>query len=109
MLRVVRSPFGFHGTINRTQFWLGMLAELIAVNVFGFLLPRLVPESTAVILFSLLLFGLIWVFLALHTKRLRDAGLSPWLCLLWIVPLVDLVVFVIAGLRPTAVKNTDAP
>ena len=53
--------------------------------------------------------GSVWLVLAFLAKRLRDAGLSPWLCLLFFVPLADLVVVLIAGFKPTAVERTDAP
>ena len=105
----MKSLFSFQGTISRSQFWLGMLAELFVVFLLTVLLNWLVPAGTmTAIWFFVLPFGL-WVVFALHAKRLRDAGLNPWLCLLYFVPLAGLVVFLITGFKPTAVERTGAP
>ena len=103
--------FSFQGTISRTQFWLGMLAALVGVLLLAVLVDLFVPVGTwaAMVFFFVLLFGVIWVILALHAKRLRDAGLSPWLCLLFFVLLADLVLLLVVGVKPTVVKRTDAP
>ena len=107
----MESLFGFQGTISRSQFWLAILvASLAAIPLatLPILLDLLVPGTMAV-WFFVILFGLYWVYFALHAKRVRDAGLSPWLSLLYIVPLANLAVFLIAGIKPTAVERTDAP
>ncbi len=105
----MRSPFSCQGTISRSQFWLGVLAVLVATFLLSILSDLLGPAGTmGAILVFVLLFGLLWVFIALNAKRLRDAGLSPWLCLLWFVPLANLVVFLVVGFKPTAVQRPDA-
>ena len=106
----MKSLFSFQGTISRSRFWLGMLAELFVVFLLAILSDLLVPAGTVgAICVLVLLFGLLWVVFALHAKRLRDAGLSPWLCLLYFVPLAGLVVFLVTGFKPTVVERTGAP
>ena len=92
----------------------GMLAPPVVVILLSLLINRLAPLGDALVVllffvFLVLLSGWLWLVLALHAKRLRDAGLSPWNCLLFFVPLAGLVVFLIAGFKPTAVKRTGAP
>ena len=103
--------FNFWDTIPRTEFWVRMLGALVYFLLFFFSLAEGIPIGTvgSTIWFPVLLFGFFWVILATHARRLRDAGLSPWLCLLCFVPLANLVVFLIAGFKPTAVKKTGAP
>lgn len=101
--------FSFRGTISRSQFWLGMLAVLIASLLVALPLD-LIPEpvNTIYTLFIVIpsVIALWWVFFALHAKRLRDAGLSAWLCLLLFVPVLGWAVFLIAGFKPTKTTKT---
>ena len=110
----MKSIFSFQGTISRSQFWLGMLALPVVVILLSLLINRLAPLGDALVIllffvFLVLLSVWLWLVFALHAKRLRDAGLSPWNCLLFFVPLAGLVVFLIAGFKPTAVERTGAP
>jgi len=111
----MKSLFSFQGTISRSQFWLGILAELLVIFLVAILLERLGPieglgpGSMAAICVLVFFFGWWWVAFTLHAKRLRDAGLSPWLCLLLFVPLANFVVLLIAGFKTTAVEKTGAP
>ncbi len=110
----MKSLFSFEGTISRSQYWLGMLAPPVLFILLSLLVNSLTPLGNAMIVLVFLvvlvfLSGSVWLVLAFLAKRLRDAGLSPWLCLLFFVPLADLVVVLIAGFKPTAVERTDAP
>ena len=110
----MKSIFSFQGTINRSQFWLGMLAPPVAIFTLSLLLNQFAPFADAVVVLLWFVFlvpflGWAWLILALHARRLRDAGLSPWLCLLLFVPLANLAVSLIAGFKPTAVERTGAP
>ena len=103
--------FSFHGTISRTQFWLAVLVEDVVAFWALMVLALLYLNSPVmgILVAVVLSVPLLWVFCALAVKRLRDAGLSPWLCPLIFVPPVGLVVFCIAGFKPSAVKETGAP
>ena len=110
----MKTIFSFEGTISRSQFWLGMLVPPVVFILLSLLINPLAPLGNAMIVLVsivvlVLLAGCLWLFLALLAKRLRDAGLSPWLCLLFFVPLADLVVFLIAGFKRTVVERSGAP
>ena len=107
----MKSILSFRGTISRSQFWLGMLAPPVLLVLLVLLVNQLAPFGDAMVVllwfvFLVLFSGWAWLILALHAKRLRDAGLNPWLCLLLFVPLANLVVSLIAGFKPTAVERT---
>ena len=107
----MKSLISFQGTINRSQYWLGVLvASLVSILCslpISWLPVGMMLDSYFFILLLLIL-GLFWVMFALCAKRLRDAGLSPWVCLLLFVPLVSLVVFLVIGFKPTAAERTAA-
>jgi uncharacterized membrane protein YhaH (DUF805 family) len=46
-----------------------------------------------------------WLGVALTVRRLRDAGNHPWLCALFAVPCVNLVMFAIAASLPTELER----
>ena len=48
-----------------------------------------------------------WTFLAITARRLRDAGLSPWLSLLSLIPILGFVPWLIWGWLPS--KNAATP
>ena len=106
----MKSLFSFQGTVSRARFWLQLLALFVAVFLLAILAELLGRAGTigAVCVVVLFISWCWWQF-ALHAKRLRDAGLNPWLCLLLFVPLANFVVLLIAGFKPTAVEKTDAP
>lgn len=96
--------FGFRGTISHTQFWLVTLAGPLAACLVAlplYWLPQGVLLDAFFLGYLAFLCGFCWVFFALHAKRLRDAGHSPWLCILLFVPLVHLVITFMAGFKPT--------
>ena len=104
--------FSFKGTSSRTQFWLVALAGSLVALLLALplsWLPESVLADTLFLSYLAFLCGLYWVFFALYAKRLRDAGLSPWLCLLLFVPLVNLVITLIAGFKPTQRMAPDIP
>ena len=107
----MKSLFSFQGTISRSRFWLQLLALFVAIFLLAILSELLEPAGTIgaiCVLVLFVVFGVWWQF-ALYAKRLRDAGLSPWLCLLLFVPLANFVVLLIAGVKPTAVEMIGAP
>lgn len=105
----MESLFSFRGTITRSQFWLGIIAGSVIAILLALPLG-LIPEPMNTLYFLVILvpslIGLSWVSFALYAKRLRDAGLRAWLCLLLFVPFVGILVFLIAGLKPTETIET---
>ena len=106
------SSFSLQGTISLGQFWSGVLLANVVVFLtylvfllfIVFIAPNEVFALAAYFCFALLIF----VFCVLARKRLTDAGLSPWLCLLLVVPLVSLLVLLFVGYKPTAAQRPDA-
>ncbi|EMM6791969.1 DUF805 domain-containing protein [Pseudomonas aeruginosa] len=85
--------FKFKNRQGRTFFWLCLLADvflvsvLLALNPFG-LLGRLL------ILLALL------VIAGNAIQRLKDAGITPWVLLLWFIPFVGQAILAILLLLP---------
>lgn len=111
MQNVLAHYMSVHGRIDRGQWWMGHLLLLVALAVA--FLPTLLLSvlsllwepigftvSVGVIVFVAAYIAYAWSSLALSIKRLRDAGYSPWLLVLWIVPLANLVVFLLIIFAP---------
>ena len=83
--------FSFTGRLNRARYWLGsigLVAAALILVFIAFVLTRHSVTSAAPIglIFFLLVFLLmIWMTLALTTKRLHDRDKSAWLVLLFYV------------------------
>lgn len=93
---VWKRALDFKGLTSRLEFWLGF-GGIITINLIAFGLSSYSPIFSLVIAINN--FSLISTFL----RRLRDAGYSPWLFLLILVPIVSLVVFYLVS-KPTKMK-----
>lgn len=86
--------FSFTGKIARlpyfiTKIFLSMVALTpVACKSFGYQF-----DDMQFLLFEYLIFQIVFI-LALYTatKRLRDAGLSQWLLIIWVIPIVGSVI-----------------
>ena len=107
MQNVLAYFLSVRGRIDRGQWWIRQFLLLPAVLavVLVALLPALVWEPAGFVSGILMMAAFaayVWGSLALSIKRLRDGGYSPWLLLLSIIPLADLVVlFLIVFAPPT--------
>ena len=75
--------FSFTGRLNRAPFWLaGIAAFVSAIPIFlgAAAIGRSIP---AIVLALLVITALIWISLALGTKRLHDRDKSGWWLLLF--------------------------
>ena len=80
------SGLQFSGHTSRTEFWWFALAILICMAVAGLLADQfglLIAQITALMLLI--------PWLAACTRRLRDAGLSPWWQMMCLVPVAGVV------------------
>ena len=50
----------------------------------------------------------VWIGVALTLRRLRDAGLPAWLVLLFFVPFVNLLLFLVLCAAPPSAEDTTA-
>ncbi|MBD1544738.1 DUF805 domain-containing protein [Roseibium aggregatum] len=97
------------GRISRQAYWLGMfvvwIVILIAMNMWWGSLDPSTPLSEVDIngfaesnpLFPLLFFALQWVELALVIKRCQDIGVTGFVALLILVPLVNVITVLVLG------------
>ena len=107
MQNVLAYFLSVRGRIDRGQWWIRqflLLGASFAVALSASSLA-LVWEPIGPVSFVLMMAAFaayVWGSLALSIKRLRDAGYSPWLLLLLVIPLVKLVVlFLIVFAPPT--------
>jgi hypothetical protein len=98
-----RDTFLFPARLYRKQYlirWLVVLANaLFIVFVFSLLLS-LIPAISPILV---ALFGglaLVYKIVGLDIPRLKNAGLSPWLLLLFLVPLANLVMQILLFFAP---------
>ncbi len=89
---LTKKYIAFDGTAKRPEFWYFILFTFIISFVLG------------IVFFPLaMLFNLVIVLpsLALGARRLRDAGLSPWLVLLNILFGIGTIIFLILCALPS--------
>jgi hypothetical protein len=85
--------------LNRKQYairWFVWVVALVAIGASLELLPALQPGAFVIWVFA----GLIYKIVALDIPRIKNAGMSPWLLLLFLVPLANLVLFVLLFAAP---------
>ena len=103
--------FIFKGRTARSDFWLAAAANaivIIAVLALGALLVGLWGDSATVgpiaflVIYSL---AAIVPNISIQVRRLRDAGFSPWLLLLSLIPYLGGIILFIMYLQPS--KSTS--
>ena len=92
--------FNFEGRATRPQFWYWVLAQLLIFIVLGLTDNFLVEPALGIDVMAenparplSFLYAAISVIpsIAIAVRRLRDAGYSPWLILIGLIPFVNLV------------------
>jgi uncharacterized membrane protein YhaH (DUF805 family) len=114
--------FSFEGRVRRSTFWV-VTATVIAVYIFikvvlsnnlivvrsgsGHSMLARSSGDTPTLLIVLLTYILTtWVSLANHFKRWHDADMSGWWTLMFFIPFVNAVAFLICGFLP-GTKGTN--
>ena len=82
----------FDGTSDRKEYWGLILLGVILGVVSAF-------EATGT-LYAIILLALVLPSLAVSARRLRSFNWNPWLAVLTIVPLVNIIMFFILGFKP---------
>ncbi len=78
--------FSYKGLINRKLYWLALLGVLLLI----WLLFELgMPELTLIPLLSIIV---------LQIKRCRDIGWSPWLVLISLIPMIEIIFMINVGI-----------
>lgn len=102
-----KPSFLFPTKLRRGQYLVRWLIWLVA---FGGSVALLVPlaKPTDLLILGAFVIALTYKILALDIPRLKDAGLSPFLLLLLIVPVANLVIVILLFFARSK-PNTDAP
>jgi uncharacterized membrane protein YhaH (DUF805 family)/DNA-binding XRE family transcriptional regulator len=86
----------FTGTTGRTDFWWFVLAVVMVLA-----LAQLVADATGPLPMQLVSLGILLPWVAACTRRLRDAGLSPWWQLISLAPVAGILVLLYLCTFPT--------
>lgn len=87
-----KNVFNYRGTLGRKEYWVGLLVlTVLSTSIFFGGIPLVESSIDTAFLVSLFVFSFV-VFnnlslLSAHVRRFRDAGYSPWLVLLFLLPL----------------------
>lgn len=89
---ITKHFFDFGGKEGRKVYWLFVLNCFIVSFILGLI------SSTVSFIFSLVV---LLPSLGILVRRLRDAGFSPWLALLLLVPVVGWIIVAILACFPS--------
>jgi uncharacterized membrane protein YhaH (DUF805 family) len=109
-----RKSFDYKGRTERADFWLAVGANaivIIAVLALGALLVGLWGDSaTAGPIAFLVIYSLAAILpnISIQARRLRDAGFSPWLLLLSLIPYIGGIILFIMYLQPSKTSSQDS-
>ena len=110
--------FDFSGKATRKQYWLfvlwcviiGFVVSFILSFISGFAIGAELPYAEEVtkvtsilnLIFSVVFnFGILIPSLAIQARRLRDGGFSPWLLLLYLLPIIGWIILFVLYLLPS--------
>ena len=103
----------FSGVTSRKEFWLCYVAMMIAsVGLTGLVLLLMGVGGVTggligTILCSIVGLGLVVPGLAISVRRLRDAGLSPWLLLVSLIPGLGALALLVMFCLPTKYEHEE--
>ena len=103
----------FSGYTSRKEFWLSYVAMLVAsIGLTGLVLLLMAVAGVsggliATVLCSIVGLGLLVPGIAISVRRLRDAGLSPWLMLVVLVPGLGALALLVMFCLPTKYEHEE--
>ena len=103
----------FSGVTSRKEFWLCYVAMIVAsIGLTGLVLLLMAVAGVsggliATILCSIVGLGMVVPGLAISVRRLRDAGLSPWLLLVSLVPGLGALALLVMYCLPTKYEHEE--
>ena len=95
--------FSFYGTAKRQEYWavifISFAVAFLATLVSEALLFMIDPNAGIASIFVLLavIIATAWLQLATAVRRCRDAGISPWWVVLFLIPYVNFVLTIVLG------------
>ena len=103
----------FSGVTSRKEYWLCYVAMIVAsIGLTGLVLLLMAVAGVsggliATILCSIVGLGMVVPGLAISVRRLRDAGLSPWLLLVSLVPGLGALALLVMYCLPTKYEHEE--
>ena len=103
----------FSGVTSRKEYWLCYVAMIVAsIGLTGLVLLLMAVAGVsggliATILCSIVGLGMVVPGLAISVRRLRDAGLSPWLLLVSLVPGLGALALLVMFCLPTKYEHEE--
>lgn len=95
----IKNYINFNGVSNRQQFWYYQLSCIVIGVVLGVIASVIGTDGKTISdVYTLFLF---LPSLAIGTRRLRDAGLSPWWMFFVLVPIVGAIALVVLWCKPS--------
>ena len=92
----------FAGKATRTQFWLFVLWNLIVSFVLGLIMGLAgLSANTSDIVKWVYFLALLLPSLGIAARRLKDAGFTPWLLLLYLIPVLGWIALLILYILPS--------
>ena len=91
----------FSGKATRTQFWMFVLWNIIISFVLGLICGIFLKGGAANTIATIYGLALLLPSLAISARRLKDAGFTPWLLLLGLIPGIGWIILVILWLFPS--------
>jgi len=101
-LQAFRQYADFAGTWTRTQYWMFVLINLLIIIAIS-VLENLIGTGFIRYIYSLVLFI---PAISAAIRRLRDAGFSPWLLLLALIPVIGTIALIVLLAQPTRAATT---
>ena len=106
-LQNYKQYISIEGRATRSEYWgvyLGtwLILALITLVFFVLTLTGAVGIVIGSIIMLLTSATLTWALIATAIRRCKDAGISPWFTLSFLVPYINFIVFIVFG-----VLNTD--
>ena len=106
MLSTYKKYLTIDGKANRSEYWgvyLSTWVILAIVTLLFFILTLI--GSIGVVIGSIIMLvtsaTLTWAMFATSIRRCRDAGISPWFTLSFLLPYINFIVFVVFGVLKT--------
>jgi len=96
---MIKNLFSFEGRMNRAKYWLYIIAVTILAAVLfaiasgiSIILPKI-----GIALMLIVAIASLWISFSIQIKRWHDLDKSGWMILLNIIPILNIVAFVVTG------------
>jgi len=89
--------FSFYGTAKRQEYW--------AVIFISFAIAFIGTVLSEPLLLLAIILTVAWLQLATAVRRCRDAGISPWWVILFLLPWVNFILTIVLGVIKSDESN----